>query len=188
MGFTQPDFPQVDPDTFGDRPFTERLRVLGAHWAEYGFGTPKMVHVIYLLKVFVFYAGVGITIATLTSGLNPLHVTEWWNEPIVYQKAVLWTVLVEILGIGGSWGPLAGHFKPMTGGILYWLRPDTIRLPPWPGKVPFTAGDSRTPFDIAVYALILVNLVVALALPDGVAVQIQLLGGMEMTLLGGQEH
>ncbi|ACY19413.1 conserved hypothetical protein [Gordonia bronchialis DSM 43247] len=188
MGFTQPDFPQVDPDTFGDRPFTERLRVLGAHWAEYGFGTPKMVLVIYLLKVFVFYAGVGITIATLTSGLNPLHVTEWWNEPIVYQKAVLWTVLVEILGIGGSWGPLAGHFKPMTGGILYWLRPDTIRLPPWPGKVPFTAGDSRTPFDIAVYALILVNLVVALALPDGVAVQIQLLGGMEMTLLGGQEH
>ena len=165
MGFTQPDFPQVDPDTFLDRPFTERLRVLGAHWAEYGFGTPKMVHVIYLLKVFVFYAGVGITIATLTSGLNPLHVTEWWNEPIVYQKAVLWTVLVEILGIGGSWGPLAGHFKPMTGGVLYWLRPDTIRLPPWPGKVPFTAGDSRTPFDIAVYALILVNLVVALALP-----------------------
>ena len=142
MGFTQPDFPQVDPDTFLDRPFTERLRVLGAHWAEYGFGTPKMVHVIYLLKVFVFYAGVGITIATLTSGLNPLHVTEWWNEPIVYQKAVLWTVLVEILGIGGSWGPLAGHFKPMTGGLLFWLRPQTIRLPPWPGKVPLTKGDA----------------------------------------------
>ncbi|MGV9793902.1 DUF3556 domain-containing protein [Gordonia sp. NPDC003422] len=165
MGLTQPDFPPVDPATFLDKPFLERLRILGAHWAEYGFGTPKMVHLIYLVKVFVFYAGVGITIATLTSGLNPLHVGEWWNEPIVYQKALLWTVLVEVLGIGGSWGPLAGHFKPMTGGFLYWLRPQTIRLPPWPDKVPFTRGDTRTPFDIAVYSLILVNLVVAIVLP-----------------------
>lgn len=165
MGLTQPDFPQVDPETFLQRPFFDRIRTLGAHWADYGFGTPKMVHIIYLVKVFVFYVGVGITLATLTSGLNPLHVTEWWNQPIVYQKAILWTVLVEILGIGGSWGPLAGHFKPMTGGILYWLRPKTIRLPPWPGKVPFTKGDSRTPFDVAVYALILTNLVVAIALP-----------------------
>ncbi|MGV9709908.1 DUF3556 domain-containing protein [Gordonia sp. NPDC003424] len=165
MGFTQPDFPPVDPKTFLDKPFLDRMRVLGAHWAEYGFGTPKMVHVIYLVKVFVFYAGVGITLATLTSGLNPLHVTEWWNQPIVYQKAVLWTVLVEILGLGGSWGPLAGHFKPMTGGLLYWLRPNTIRLPPWPDKVPFTKGDSRTPVDIAIYVAILINLVVAIAMP-----------------------
>ncbi|MHC3000861.1 DUF3556 domain-containing protein [Gordonia sp. GN26] len=165
MGLTQPDFPQVDPETFLQRPFFDRIRTLGAHWADYGFGTPKMVHIIYLAKVFVFYVGVGITIATLTSGLNPLHVTEWWNQPIVYQKAILWTVLVEILGIGGSWGPLAGHFKPMTGGLLYWLRPKTIRLPPWPDKVPFTKGDSRSPFDVAIYALILTNLVVAIALP-----------------------
>lgn len=168
MGFTQPDFPPVDPDTFLDKPFLERLRVLGAHWAEYGFGTPKMVHVIYLLKVFVLYAIVGVTIATLTSGLNPVHVSEWWNQPIVYQKAILWTVLIEILGIGGSWGPLAGHFKPMTGGLLYWLRPNTIRLPPWPDTVPFTRGDTRRPVDVAIYALILVNLVVAVVLP-GVA-------------------
>ncbi|MDF6103760.1 DUF3556 domain-containing protein [Gordonia sp. JH63] len=165
MGLTQPDFPQVDPETFLQRPFFDRIRVLGAHWADHGFGTPKMVHLIYLMKVFVFYGGVGIVLATLTSGLNPLHVTEWWNQPIVYQKLVLWTVLVEVLGIGGSWGPLAGHFKPMTGGFLYWLRPQTIRLPPWPGKVPFTKGDSRTAFDIAVYALILANLAVAIALP-----------------------
>ena len=165
MGLTQPDFPQVDPETFLQRPFFDRIRTLGAHWADYGFGTPKMVHIVYLAKVFVFYVGVGITLATVTSGLNPLHVSEWWNQPIVYQKAILWTVLVEILGIGGSWGPLAGHFKPMTGGVLYWLRPKTIRLPPWPGKVPFTKGDSRTPFDIAVYALILANLVVAIVLP-----------------------
>ena len=28
-------------------------------------------------------------------------------------------------------GPLAGKFKPMTGGILFWARTGTIRLRPW---------------------------------------------------------
>ncbi|GAB17200.1 hypothetical protein GOEFS_021_00270 [Gordonia effusa NBRC 100432] len=165
MGFTQPDFPPVEPETFLDKPFFERIRILGTHWAEYGFGTPKMVHVIYLLKVFVLYIGIGLSIATFTSGLNVLQVTDWWNEPIVYQKAVLWTILLESVGLGGSWGPLAGHFKPMTGGITFWARPKTLRCPPWPGKVPFTAGDSRTIFDVVVYLAILSNLIVALALP-----------------------
>ena len=53
-----------------------------------------------------------------------------------------------MIGVAGSWGPLAGTFKPMTGGIRYWARPGTIRMPPW--KVPFTAGDRRTG-DVALY-------------------------------------
>ena len=68
---------------------------------------------------------------------------------IVYEKLILWTVLLETLGLAGSWGPLAAHFKPMTGGFRYWARPDTIRLPPWPDKVPFTRGDRRTVGDVA---------------------------------------
>ena len=165
MGLVQPDFPPVDPETFLDKPFFDRMRVLSTHWAEYGFGTPKMLQVIYLVKILVLYLAIGLSIATFTSGLNVLHVSQWWNEPIIYQKAILWTLLIEVLGLGGSWGPLAGHFKPMTGGLLFWLRPQTIRLPPWPGKVPLTKGDSRTVFDVAIYALLLVATVVALVLP-----------------------
>ena len=40
-----------------------------------------------------------------------------------------------------------------------------IRLPPWPGKVPFTGGDTRTVVDVLLYAALLVSLVVALVLP-----------------------
>jgi len=40
----------------------------------------------------------------------------------------------------------------MIGGLLYWLRPGTIRLPPWPGRVPLTRGTTRTPLDVALYA------------------------------------
>ena len=119
MGFIKPYLPDVDPDTFLKKPLMERMRILAVEWAENGFGAPRMVHTIYIVKLVVFFAIGGITVATLTSGLPAFwHVSQWWNQPIVYQKVILWTVLLETIGVAGSWGPLAGKFKPMTGGIL----------------------------------------------------------------------
>ena len=165
MGFTKPDLPAVDPDTFLQKPLMERMRILGADWAENGFGSPRMVHTIYILKLVVFFAIGGITVATATSGLPAFwHVSEWWNQPIVYQKVILWTVLLEAIGVAGSWGPLAGKVKPMTGGILFWARPGTIRMRPWKW-IPMTNGDRRTWFDIALYIALLVTLAVALVMP-----------------------
>ena len=165
MGFTKPDLPAVDPDTFLQTPLMERMRILGADWAENGFGSPRMVHTIYILKLVVFFAIGGITVATATSGLPAFwHVSEWWNQPIVYQKVILWTVLLEAIGVAGSWGPLAGKVKPMTGGILFWARPGTIRMRPWKW-IPMTNGDRRTWFDIALYIALLVTLAVALVMP-----------------------
>ncbi|MGV9835352.1 DUF3556 domain-containing protein [Nocardia niigatensis] len=165
MGFTKPDLPDVDPDLFLQKPLMERMRILALDWAENGFGSPKMVHAIYILKLAVLYAIGGITVATLTSGLPAFwHVTEWWNQPIVYQKAILWTVLLESIGVAGSWGPLAGKVKPMTGGILFWARPGTIRLRPWKW-MPFTGGNRRTWFDVTLYVALLASLAIALFSP-----------------------
>src|ERR1700751_1206315 len=164
MGFTQPDFAAVDPDTFLQKPLMERMRILAIDWAEKGFGSPKMIHTIYIVKLILFAIG-GITVATATSGLPAFwHGTEWWNQPIVYQKVILLTVLLETTGVAGPWGPLAGKVKPMTGGILLWARTGTIRLRPWKW-VPFTNGDRRTWFDVAVYLALLVSLAVALLSP-----------------------
>jgi hypothetical protein len=165
MGLKEGDFPPVDPATFKQMPYLERIKVLSRHWGEYGFGAPKITAVIYIAKLVVFYAVVGVLIATLTSSLDPLSPKEWWDEPIVYQKLVIWTMMLEALGVAGSWGPLAGHFKPMTGGILYYARPGTIRVPPWPTKVPGTAGTTRTPLDNALYLGFILSLAITLALP-----------------------
>src|SRR6202161_4227772 len=62
---------------------------------------------------------------------------------------------------GGRWPAKA---KPMTGGILFWARPGTIRLRPWKW-LPFTNGDRRNWFDIALYLGLLVSLTVALLEP-----------------------
>ena len=165
MGFIKPYLPDVDPDTFLKKPLMDRMRILAADWAENGFGSPKWIHTMYIVKLVVFFAIGGITVATLTSGLPAFwHVTEWWNQPIVYQKVILWTVLLEAIGVAGSWGPLAGKVKPMTGGILFWARPGTIRLRPWKW-VPFTNGDRRTWFDIGLYVALLVSLAVPLLSP-----------------------
>src|ERR1700757_1211887 len=165
MGFTKPYLPDLDPDAFLKKPLMERVRILGADWAENGFGAPRMVHTIYIVKLVVFFAIGGITVATVTSGLPAFwHVSQWWNQPIVYQKVILWTVLLEAIGVAGSGGPLAGKVKPMTGGILFWARPGTIRLRPWKW-VPFTSGDRRTWFDVGLYIVLMISVAVPLVLP-----------------------
>jgi hypothetical protein len=164
MGLMTGEFPPVPPAEIMEMPYQERLKLLARHWVDHGFGAPKVTTVLYIVKL-IFYVVAGVCVATLTSHLNPLHITRWFDEPIVYQKVVLWTVLLECLGVAGSWGPMAGHFKPFTAGFRHYGRPGTIRNPPWPGKVPFTAGDARTPVDVALYGALLASLVVSLALP-----------------------
>lgn len=165
MGFKTPNFPPVDPETFLKKPLMERTKTLALHWVEYGFGTPRMVHTIYIMKVLVLYIGVGVSLAVLTSDVGaPWEINGWWDQPIVYQKLVMWTMLLEAIGVAGSWGPLAGKFKPMTGGILFWARPGTFRVQPWK-RVPFTAGSRRTVVDAGLYVAFLLSLLLAIVIP-----------------------
>ena len=82
MGFKTGDFPPVDPDTFFEKPFFERIPILSRHWVEYGCGTPKMVHAIYIVKLLAFYIFGGVLVATLTSGIHPFwDIASWCRSP-----------------------------------------------------------------------------------------------------------
>ncbi len=165
MGFISPDLPDVDHDTWLTLPRATRLQVVTRHWAENGFGTPYAVYLLYLIKIGLYIAAPAAIIA-LTPGLGGLsHIAQWWTQPIVYQKVVIFTLLFEVLGLGCGSGPLTGRFMPPIGGVLYWLRPKTIRLPAWPDKVPLTRGDSRSLVDVALYAIVLGGAVWALLSP-----------------------
>ena len=135
---------------------------MAEHWAQVGFGTPVVLHLFYVVKI-VAYVLVAWLIVLGTEGIDGFtQVKDWYDEPVVYQKVVLFTMLFEVVGLGCGFGPLNNRFFPPMGSILYWLRPGTIRLPPWPNRVPLTRGDSRTPFDALLYGALLVSLVVAL--------------------------
>ena len=155
MGLLDPTPPPFEVAEWRRLPHLQRIKPLAQDWALNGFGTPVAVYFLYVFKVLA-YAGLGFLAIGATSG--------WphWTEPIVFEKAVVWTMLWEVLGLGAGSLPLTLRFSPMVGGFLYWLRPGTTRLPPWPEKVPGTRGTTRTWLDVALYGALLAALIMSL--------------------------
>lgn len=165
MGLKPPP-PPVDMTEWRKLSHLDRLKPLAVRWASHGADLPSYILIFYVLKIAVYIFGGIALIGATTPGLGGIgNFTEWWSEPIVYQKAMIFTMLVEVLGLAGGSGPLTFRFLPPFTAALYWLRPGTIRQPPWPDKVPFTKGDRRSGFDVLVFAGFLVALVVALVAP-----------------------
>lgn len=162
MGFLTQDTPVIDFEEWNKGTRAQKIVPMARHWAETGFGTPVALHLFYVVKICLYILG-GWLIALSTKGIDGFtNVAAWWTEPIVFEKVVLYTMLFEVIGLGCGFGPLNNRFFPPMGSILYWLRPKTIRLPPWPGRIPLTTGDARGPVDVLLYAALLVLLVVAL--------------------------
>ena len=182
MGFIAPSPPPVDIEQWKQLPHLERIKPLAQDWAINGFGTPGAVYLLYIVKLALFAVGAGLVIST-TSGLGSLsNLGDWWTQPIVFQKVVLWLMLWELVGLGSGSMPLTFRFLPPIGGILYWLRPGTIRLPPWPNRVPLTRGTTRTIVDVGLYAGVL-GMLVALLASDGQAVAGAAAGRLDPTPL-----
>ncbi|GAA3661023.1 DUF3556 domain-containing protein [Nocardioides ginsengisoli] len=160
MGFVKPAPEVMPPAELLALPLQQRIRVLTTAWVTQGFNTPRMLHVVYILKMLGLYFAVGLAITAWTTG----HVafgdpSTWFDNVVVYQKLAVWLMLLEVIGLGGAFGPLCGHFTPMLGNIRYWLRPGTIRMAPWGRRVPLTGGDERTVADVLLYVAVLASLV-----------------------------
>lgn len=156
MGFMQPTLPPFDLAEWRAKPYLARLKANCQDWAVNGFGAPGVVYLLYIVKLVVFVVGGFSVISLTTPGLGGLgDVGNWWTQPIVFEKFAVWTALWEILGLGSGSMQLTARYGPVIGGVLYWLRPGTVRLPPWPDKVPFTRGTRRTLADVLLYAAVL---------------------------------
>jgi len=162
MGFLKQDTPQIDFQEWSKGTRAEKIIPMARHWAEVGFGTPVALHLFYVVKIGLYILAAWL-LALTTTGINGFaNVAHWYAEPIVFEKVVLYTMLFEVVGLGCGFGPLNNRFFPPLGSILYWLRPGTIRLPPWPNRIPLTKGDARGPVDALLYGALLVLLVIAI--------------------------
>lgn len=156
MGFLQPTPPPFDLVEWRAMPYLTRLKLNCQDWAVNGFAPPDAVYLLYVVKLVIYLVGAALVITLTTPGIGGLgDISDWWTQPIVFQKLVVWTSLWEILGLGSGSMQLAARYGPIIGGSLYWLRPRTVRLPPWPDKVPLTKGNRRTPLDVALYVGVL---------------------------------
>jgi hypothetical protein len=164
MGLLTPTPPPYDPLEWVRQPFAERARLVCQAWAMQGYGTPLGVYAAYALKV-AFYVGAWALFCTATPGHELARIGDWWLSPIAFQKAILWSMLFEGLGLGCGSGPLTGRYMPPVGGFLYFLRPGTTKLPLFEGA-PLLGGIRRTLLDAALYLGLLASLIIALAAPS----------------------
>jgi hypothetical protein len=184
VGFIAPAVPPIDVEEWKQQPLLQRIKPLAQDWAVNGVGAPSAVYLLYIVKLVIFAVGGALVISASTSGLGGLgDLANWWTDPIVFQKVALWTMLWEIVGLGAGSMPLTFRFIPPIGGLLYWLRPGTIRLPPFPDRVPFTRGSTRTMLDVALYAGVLVT-AGYLLLSDGEAVAGTPAGRLDPIVIG----
>ncbi|MET3961722.1 hypothetical protein ABIE44_001656 [Marmoricola sp. OAE513] len=166
MGFINPSDPPVEPAVFLKLPLTERIRILAVNWVDDGFGTPRVLNIVYVLKMLGLYFAVGLAITSwTTTGVAFTDPSTWFDNIVVYQKLAVWLMLLEVLGLGGAFGPLCGHFAPMLGNVRFWVRPGTLRMAPWGTRVPGTGGDERTVGDVVLYLVVLASLVYPLVIP-----------------------
>ncbi|MAU80955.1 MULTISPECIES: DUF3556 domain-containing protein [Gordonia] len=160
MGFIKPSPQPMEPSDFVRLPLRDRMRILSTHWVDDGFGTPRVLHVVYIAKMLGLYFAVGLAITAWTT--QYVHFTDpasWFDNIVVYQKLAVWLMLLEVLGLAGAFGPLCGHFTPMLGNVRYWIRPGTVRMAPWGRHVPGTGGDTRTVIDVVLFLAVVASLV-----------------------------
>lgn len=165
MGLLTPTLPPYDPLRWLELPFRERAALVCRAWALQGYGTPLGVYLAYALKIGL-YVGAWVAFCTTSPTLGgPAQIGRWWLEPLAFEKAIVWSMLFEILGLGCGSGPLTGRYFPPVGGFLYFLRPGTTKLALFP-SAPLIGGQRRTVLDALLYlALVLLSLR-ALLSPD----------------------
>lgn len=161
--FITPTAPPYDALEWERKPFFERCRLVCEAWALQGYGSPLSVVLLYAVKIAAYVAAWA---AFCSISLGPIaELPRWWLEPLAFQKAILWSLCFESLGLGCGSGPLTGRYLPPVGGFLYFLRPGTTKralFPSWP----LVGGQRRTWLDVALYAALQVSLVRALLAPQ----------------------
>jgi hypothetical protein len=165
LSVLQPTPPPYSPLEWVKKPFAERGRMVCQAWALQGYGTPDAAYVFYAFKV-LFYIGMWVVFCSFSPSLGDLStIGQWWLSPLAFQKAILWSMLFEGLGLGCGSGPLSGRYFPPIGGFLYFLRPGTTKLPLIP-SLPLVGGSRRTWIDVALYLTLVVVLVRSLVAPE----------------------
>ncbi len=186
--FLTPIPPPYDPIEWSKKPIGEKSKMVCHAWAMQGYGTPIAVYLVYLAKI-AFYVWMWSWFCGFTPGMGGLAtLTAWCFEPVAFQKAILWSMLFEILGLGCGSGPLTGRYMPPIGGFLYFLRPGTTKLPVFHG-MPIIGGTRRSWLDVSLYALNAVCVLLALTSPTidrrlivAIAILLPTLGILDKTL------
>jgi hypothetical protein len=165
VGLLDPAPPPYKPLEWLKKPFAERGRMVCEAWAMQGYGTPPAAYALYAFKIGLYVAGWVAFCGTSPSLGGAPTIASWWLAPLAFQKAIVWSLLFEVVGLGCGSGPLTARYYPPFGGALYFLRPGTTKAPLFPG-LPLLGGRTRSVLDVLLYAALLGACVRALVAPS----------------------
>jgi hypothetical protein len=174
MSFLKPAVLPYDAIEWSQKPFAERARMACESYAVQGWGSPSAVYLFYAFKI-LLYAGGWWLFCGFTPGMGDLgSISHWGLSGPAFQKAILWSMLFEGLGLGCGSGPLTARYVPPFTAFLHFLRPGTTKRPLFAG-LPILGGYRRTWLDVLLYAAAQVLLVAALvskSVPNGILIPI----------------
>src|SRR5215470_6193325 len=163
---TDADLPPYEPARLLGAAFPERVRLVCRSFAAQAHPTPRIVMAMYWTKYLVLYVGGWAFFVSRSAGYAGIASPGAWAfTAVAFQKAILWSILYELLGFGCGMGPMNARFNPPFGGFLHFLRPGTTKLPLFPGA-PVVGGIRRTWLDVALYAANQAILLRALLAPE----------------------
>ena len=152
--FMKPTELPYDYDEWKKKPYYQRAKEVCQAWGMQGFGAPKFTVIFYTLKI-AAYVWLWFVFCSFSTELGPAsEVSSWWFSTEAVGKAIIWTTLLEVFGLGGASGPLTARYMPSFGASLYYLRPKTLKVPMFP-KVPILGNDTRNIIDVLLYAALL---------------------------------
>lgn len=154
-----------DPETWSAKGFTERVHLGAQAYLVGGMGYRVRDYTFHAVKLALFILG-WIFFCSFTPGLGTFdQFTTWIFEPVAFQKAFLWGCLCEVAGFACMSGPLGLRIWPPFTACLHFLRAGTTKFAPFP-KLPLFGGATRSFFDVALYAGLLVALLWSLVQPQ----------------------
>jgi len=125
----KPDDLLYDFDAWEKMSFPEQAKLSCQAWYHQGFGSPVSTLGFYVIKlalwlwIFFIFASYSTDLGTFAT------FSEWWYQPEAFGKFIIWTTLLEVIGLAGASGPLTARFLPPFGASTYFLRPKTIKVP-----------------------------------------------------------
>jgi hypothetical protein len=160
------DLPPYEPQRILSAPFPEKVRLVCRTWAAGEAATPLVFIALYWVKYLLLYVGGWAFFVSFSADYAGLGQAGVWAFTLVaFQKAIVWSIVYELLGFGCSMGPMNARYWPPVGGFLYFLRPGSTKLTTLPGA-PIIGGITRTWLDVGLFAAIMLLSVRALVAPE----------------------
>ena len=154
-----------DPEVWKTLDFTDRVKIGCREYIHKGLAYPLAAYIFHAVKILALFGG-WVFFCGFTPGLGGLgNIGAWAFDPTAFQKAFIWSLTYETLGMGCMSGPLGLRLWPPFTASLHYLRPGTTKLPLFPG-VPVIGGTRRTLLDVVLYAAFVVSLFYALVQPE----------------------